>query len=161
MQIGSGVDWVLVVGSEVKIFRCCPHLRGRLFDYGKADCGTLVRDAFMLAGIDLPDHARTEMDADAAAGYWEKHLEAIGFKRVPDIADLQPGDVVLTALGGQANHAAFYLGNGEILHHAYNHLSRREPYNGYWRDCTHSIWRCPDWQLEMIRAVENDLAFSA
>ena len=52
MQARTGVDWVLVSSGEVKVFRHCPHLRGRIFEYGKADCGTLVRDAFMLAGID-------------------------------------------------------------------------------------------------------------
>ena len=101
------------------------------------------------------------MDADAAAGYWQNHLDAIGFKRVLTASDMQPGDVLLTALGGVVNHAAFYLGDGQILHHAYDYLSRREPYNGYWRDCTHSVWRFPQWQPEMMQAVENDLLFSA
>lgn len=161
MQVHSGLPWLLATQGRLKLFRCCAHLRGRVFEYGKSDCGTLVRDAFMLAGIDLPDHARTEIDADAAAGYWIGHLQACGFRRLADTAEIRPGDVVLTALGGQANHAAFYLGNGEILHHAYGRLSCREPYNGYWRDCTHSVWRYPGWMPEMMQAIENDLAFSA
>lgn len=160
-QTHSGLPWLLVFDGHLKLFRCCPHLRGRAFEYGQADCAALVRDAFMLAGIELPDGERSDMNADAAAGRLERHLQACGFKRIADTVEVQPGDVVLTALGGQANHAAFYLGHGEILHHAYDHLSRREPYNGYWRDCTHSVWRCPDWRPEMMRAVENDLVFSA
>ncbi|QNT58345.1 hypothetical protein AABM17_1616 [Neisseria musculi] len=160
-QTHSGLPWLLVVDGRLKLFRFCPHLRGRIFEYGTADCGTLVRDAFMLAGVDLPDHIRGDMDADAAAGYWVAHLQACGFRRIDDVAEICVGDVVLTALGGQANHAAFYLGGGEILHHAYGQLSRRELYNGYWRDCTHSVWRWPEWRPEMIRAVENDLEFSA
>lgn len=161
MQICSGLPWLLVTQGRLKEFRCCPHLRGRVFEYGVADCGTLVRDAFMLAGIDLADHVRTDMDADASAGCWPLHLAAVGFKQLDKADDIQPGDVLLTALGGHANHAAFYLGDGEMLHHAYGQLSRREPYNAYWRDCTHSVWRLPEWELEMMEAVHNDLAFSA
>ena len=151
----SDLPWLLVAGGEIQQYRACPHLRGRVFDYGKADCGTLVRDAFMLAGLDLPDHARTEIDADAATDGWRQHLAACGFRQVSD--GLLPGDVILTAWQGHANHAAFYLGNGEMLHHAYNQLSRREPYNDYWQSQTHSVWRLPAWRPEMIQAIENDL----
>lgn len=161
MQIHSGLPWMLVTQGRLEVFRCCPHLRGRVFEYGKADCGALVRDALMLAGIDIPDGVRTDMEADAWVGSLKRHLQECGFTRVADHAAMQPGDVVLTALGGQANHAALYLGGGEMLHHAYDQLSRREPYNAYWRDMTHSVWRHPDWRPEMMQAVENDLAFSA
>lgn len=161
MQVHSGLPWLLVTNGALKLFRCCPHLRGRRFEYGTADCGALVRDAFMLAGINLPDAERASLEEDAAAGRLPAHLAACGFRRLADTAEILAGDVVLTAHGGQADHAAFYLGNDEILHHAYGELSRMEPYNGYWRDCTHSVWRHPVWRPEMIRAVENDLAFSA
>ena len=70
---------------------------------------------------------------------------------------LEGGDVVLTAYGGHANHAALYLGGGEILHHAYNQLSRREVYNQWWQERTHSVWRHPEFEPAMMRAVENDL----
>lgn len=155
MQVQTGLPWILAAKGRLKAFRCCPHLRGRVFEYGHADCGTLVRDAFMLMGLDLPDHPRGDMDADAAADYWQKHLARIGFVRVSD--GLEGGDVVLTAYGGHANHAALYLGGGEILHHAYNQLSRREAYNQWWQERTHSVWRHPEFEPAMMRAVENDL----
>lgn len=155
MQVQTGLPWILAAGGRLKAFRCCPHLRGRVFEYGHADCGTLVRDAFMLMGLDLPDHPRGDMDADASADYWQKHLARIGFVRVSD--GLEGGDVVLTAYGGHANHAALYLGGGEILHHAYNQLSRREAYNQWWQERTHSVWRHPEFEPPMMRAVENDL----
>lgn len=158
MQIQSGLPWILAVGGRLKQFRCCPHLRGRVFDYGKADCGTLIRDAFMLMGVDLPDHERGDMDDDAAQDFWEKHLERCGFVRVSD--DLRGGDVVLTSYGGHANHAALYLGDGQILHHAYNQLSRREPFNQWWAERVHSVWRYPLFEPEMLQAVENDLLHS-
>lgn len=154
MQVQTGLPWVLYTGGTLKVFRPCPHLRGRMFEYGEADCGTLVRDAFMLCGLDLPDHERTDLDADATAGHWLQHLAAIGAYQV---YDMQPGDVVLTTYGGYASHAAFYLGDGEMLHHAYGQLSRREPYSESWAQSTHSVWRHRDWKPEMLEGLVGDL----
>lgn len=158
MQIQTGLPWILAVSGRLKQFRCCPHLRGRVFEYGKADCGTLIRDAFMLMGVEFPDHERGDMDDDAAQDFWEKHLERCGFVHISD--DLCGGDVVLTSYGGHANHAALYLGDGQILHHAYNQLSRREPFNQWWSERVHSVWRYPGFEPEMLQAVENDLLHS-
>lgn len=158
MQIQTGLPWILAVGGRLKQFRCCPHLRGRVFEYGKADCGALIRDAFMLMGFDLPDHTRGDIDDDAEHEYLRKHFERVGFVRVSD--GLRGGDVVLTSYGGHANHAALYLGNGQILHHAYNQLSRREPFNQWWSERVHSVWRYPLFEPEMLQAVENDLLHS-
>lgn len=155
MQIQTGLPWVLAVGGRLKQFRCCPHLRGRVFEYGKADCGALIRDAFMLMGIDLPDHKRGDIDDDAEHEYLRKHFERVGFVRVSD--GLRGGDVILTSYGGHANHAALYLGDGQILHHAYNQLSRREPFNQWWSERVHSVWRYPLFEPDMLQAVENDL----
>lgn len=158
MQIQTGLPWILAVGGRLKQFRCCPHLRGRVFEYGKADCGALIRDAFMLMGVDLPDHTRGDIDDDAEHEYLRKHFERVGFVRVSD--GLRGGDVILTSYGGHANHAALYLGDGQILHHAYNQLSRREPFNQWWSERVHSVWRYPLFEPEMLQAVENDLLHS-
>ena len=158
MQIQTGLPWILAVGGRLKQFRCCPHLRGRVFEYGKADCGALIRDAFMLMGVDLPDHKRGDIDDDAEHEYLRKHFERVGFVRVSD--GLRGGDVILTSYGGHANHAALYLGDGQILHHAYNQLSRREPFNQWWSERVHSVWRLPEFEPEMLQAVENDLLHS-
>lgn len=158
MQIQTGLPWILAVGGRLKQFRCCPHLRGRVFEYGKADCGALIRDAFMLMGIDLPDHTRGDIDDDAEHEYLRKHFERVGFVRISD--GLRGGDVILTSYGGHANHAALYLGDGQILHHAYNQLSRREPFNQWWSERVHSVWRYPGFVPEMLQAVENDLLHS-
>lgn len=158
MQIQTGLPWILAVGGRLKQFRCCPHLRGRVFEYGKADCGALIRDAFMLMGFDLPDHERGDIDDDAEHEYLRKHFERVGFVRVSD--GLRGGDVILTSYGGHANHAALYLGDGQILHHAYNQLSRREPFNQWWSERIDSVWRLPEFEPEMLQAVENDLLHS-
>ena len=153
-QRQSNLPWVLVVSGSLKVFAPVLHLRGRVFEYGKADCFTLLRDAYHLAGIELPDPVRGDMDEDAAKNRFIEEGVPNGFSRV---FEPQPGDVILTALGGNANHAALYLGNNEILHHAHNHLSRREPYRDFWVTHTHSMWRHKDWQPEMLQAVLNDL----
>lgn len=158
MQIQTGLPWILAVGRRLKQFRCCPHLRGRVFEYGKADCGALIRDAFMLMGFDLPDHMRGDIDDDAEHEYLRKHFERVGFVRVSD--GLRGGDVILTSYGGHANHAALYLGDGQILHHAYNQLSRREPFTQWWSERIDSVWRLPEFEPEMLQAVENDLLHS-
>lgn len=154
MQVETGLPWILVTQGRLKLFRPVPHLRGRVFEYGKTDCGALVRDAFMLMGLVFPNHPRGDIDEDAAAGFLEKHLENCGFSRVSD--GLCAGDVVLTATGGHASHAVLYLGNDWMLHHAYNQLSCRVPYTRYWADVTHSVWRHPDFEPAMMQALEND-----
>lgn len=158
MQAKSGLHWVLVADGHIKVFRPCPHLRGRTFEYGVRDCGTLIRDVFMLAGLDLPDHERTDIDKDAADEKWLGHLAACGaFKLDNGLSSIQAGDVIMTSYGGNANHAAFYLGDGKILHHAYGELSRVEDFGSYWSEKTHSVWRHPLWQPHMMKAVESDL----
>ena len=159
MQVQQGLAWLLVVDGGIRAFRSCPHLRGRVFDYGVYDCFTLIRDAYHLAGIEFRDHPRTDMDADAAADSFVRYLPDGGFKQVLD-GSVQVGDVVLTAMGGHANHAMLYLGNQEVLHHAYGQLSRRERYGAFWQDHTHSVWRHRDWVIDGMVAWAADLDHS-
>ncbi|WP_245636609.1 C40 family peptidase [Eikenella longinqua] len=154
-QAEFGLPWVLAVSGSLKVFEPVPHLRGRVFDYGRADCYSLLADAYHLAGIDLPSVRRGQIDDDAAQGRFLALAEAAGFYRV---RDLQPGDVVLTEFDGLASHVLLYLGNGEMLHHAFGQLSRRDGYGPYWQRHTHSIWRHRQWRPEMLQAVLNDLA---
>lgn len=152
----SDLPWLLVAGGEIRHYRACPHLRGRVFDYGKADCGTPGARCFYAGrlGFARPCAHRNRCrcgNRRLAAAFGGVR----GFRQVSD--GLLPGDVILTAWQGHANHAAFYLGNGEMLHHAYNQLSRREPYNDYRQSQTHSVRRLPAWRPEMIQAIENDL----
>lgn len=158
-QVATALPWVLVVSGSLNIYRPVPHLRGREFIYGKSDCYGLIADAYHLAGIELMAVERGEMDADAEKNLFETLAPEAGFARVP-LDDLRAGDVVLTAHGGNANHAMLYLGGGEILHHAYGQLSRREPYSDYWQQRTASVWRHRHWREGCITAVNNDLIHS-
>ena len=154
MQAANGLPWVLAVSGSLKVFEPVPHLRGRRFEYGCFDCYSLLADAYHLAGIDLPPVQRGGIDDDAARGRFLALANAAGFTRV---RDLQPGDVILTEFDGLASHVLLYLGNGEMLHHAFGQLSRRDGYGPYWQRHTHSIWRHRQWQPEMLQAVLNDL----
>ena len=154
MQVANGLPWVLAVSGSLKVFAPVPHLRGRVFEYGRFDCYSLLADAYHLAGIDLPPVQRGDIDDDAAQGRFLALAEKAGFARV---RDLQPGDVVLTEFDGLASHVLLYLGNGEMLHHAFGQLSRRDGYGPYWHRHTHSVWRHRQWQPEMLQAVLNDL----
>lgn len=159
-QVQTSLPWVLAVSGSLKVFECVARLRGRVFNYGVHDCAAIIKDAYALANVELTDCPRTDLDQDKQNNALMRQLQDTGFYRVDDIQTMQAGDVLLTSLGGNADHAALYLGNGEMLHHAYEMLSRREPYNAFWQRQLHSVWRHPTWQPEMIEAIENDMELS-
>lgn len=174
-QVASGLTWILAVSGSttgthircqnqrfwtngsLKLFYPVPHLRGREFIYDKSDCCRLIQDAYHLCGLDLPDCPRLGLDDDIAAQTLINYFnENQCFSKVSD--DIQAGDIILTQFGNSTpEHAILYLGNGEMLHHAHNHLSRIENYSNYWQKHTHSVWRHEKWQPEMMAAIFSDL----
>lgn len=60
LQVHSDLPWWLVCRGEIHKFRCVPHLTGRRFEHGVTDCYTLFRDAYHLAGIEMPDFHRED-----------------------------------------------------------------------------------------------------
>lgn len=157
MQINTGIEWQIVHDDKIHKYPCVPLLRGREFEYGKSDCGTLIEDAYSLMGINLGRARRGDMQKDADAGIIIKRLKRIGFKKVEE---LLPGDVIVTSSQEEGNHLALFVDDSTVLHHAFNQLSRRIPYNYIIRRRTHSIWRHKDFKPEMIQAVLNDLEAS-
>ena len=157
IQINTGIEWQIVHDGKIHKYPCVPLLRGREFEYGKSDCGTLIEDAFSLMGINLGRARRGDMQKDADAGVILKRLKRIGFKKVEE---LLPGDVIVTSSQEEGNHLALFVDDTTVLHHAFNQLSRRVPYNYIIRRRTHSIWRHKDFESEMIQAVLNDLKAS-
>ncbi|EBT7965503.1 phage tail protein, partial [Salmonella enterica] len=156
-QIQSGLEWWLVCGGRIHKFRCVPHLTGRQFEHGITDCYTLFRDAYHLAGIDMPDFHRENDWWNKGRDLYLDNLEATGFYRVS--ADrVQPGDVLVCCFGSStANHAAIYCGGGELLHHIPEQLSKRERYTDKWQRRTHSIWRHRQWCGSAFTGIYNDL----
>lgn len=157
MQINTGVEWQIVHDGQIYKYPCIPLLRGREFIYGQQDCATLIEDAFMLMGIDLGRGHRGDMQQDADDGKILKRLQEVGFAKV---TDLFPGDVIVTSSQEEGNHLALFIDDVTVLHHAFNQLSRRIPYNYVLQKRTHSIWRHKDFNPEMIQAVLNDLEAS-
>ncbi|MCO6550328.1 MAG: C40 family peptidase [Gilliamella sp.] len=158
-QQQTAVDWWLVCNNKIHKFRYIKPLLGREFNHGETDCLTLVRDAYMLAGIDLPDYERQD-------DWWHNgqnlYLELLPKNEFEQVEDVQEGDVILVCLGSTTpNHAAIYIGNQFILHHCPNRLSKRDLYDGFWLKYTHSIWRHKKWQLSGFTAILNNMAISS
>ena len=161
-QRGTAVPWWLVVNGELHKFRNVPPLLARQFEHGTTDCLTLILDAYHLCGLELGDYARADDWWDTEQDLYLEHLPSAGFEQLGPVAPPQLGDIVLVCLGGtKACHGALYLGDGYLLHHPINRLSKRDLYSGYWQRQTHSIWRHKAWQQCDFTAIFADLAASS
>ncbi len=133
LQVQSDLPWWLVCRGTIHKFRCVPHLTGRRFEHGVTDCYTLFRDAYHLAGIEMPDFHREDDWWRNGQNLYLDNLEATGLYQVP-LSAAQPGDVLLCCFGSSVpNHAAIYCGDGELLHHIPEQLSKRERYTDKWQ----------------------------
>ncbi|HEA7965152.1 TPA: C40 family peptidase [Escherichia coli] len=158
LQVQSDLPWWLVCRGAIHKFRCVPHLTGRRFEYGVTDCYTLFRDAYHLAGIEMPDFHRGDDWWRHGQNLYLDNMEATGFYRVA-LTEAQPGDVLLCCFGSSVpNHAAIYCGDGELLHHIPEQLSKRERYTDKWQRRTHSLWRHREWHASAFTGICNDLA---
>lgn len=116
LQVQSDLPWWLVCRGAIHKFRCVPHLSGRRFEHGVTDCYTLFRDAYHLAGIEMPDFHRGDDWWRHGQNLYLDNLEATGLYQVP-LSAAQPGDVLLCCFGSSVpNHAAIYCGDSELLH---------------------------------------------
>lgn len=156
LQVNSALPWWVICDEKIHRYQPVPHLLGRQFIHGSTDCYGLFRDAYHLAGHELPDFERHD-------NWWRHNNElyldnmvSSGFRQIKK--DAQPGDIILCCYASsRANHAGIYLGNQTILHHIPNQLSKREEYNERWQRMTHSIWRYHDWQPSDFTGICNDL----
>lgn len=157
LQLQSALPWWLVCDGKVYKFRCVPHLTGRSFEHGVTDCYTLLRDAYQLAGIELPDFERQDGWWDRGENMYLDNFPDIGFYPVEPEAT-QTGDVLICCFASSvANHAAVICDNGELLHHIPDQLSKRERYTDKWQRRTHSIWRHREWRASAFTGIYNDL----
>ncbi len=83
LQVQSDLPWWLVCRGAIHKFRCVPHLTGRRFEHGVTDCYTLFRDAYHLAGIEMPDFHRGDDWWRHGQNLYLDNMEATGFYRVP------------------------------------------------------------------------------
>lgn len=121
-----------------------PDLIGRPFVHGVLDCYALVRDYFRKEhNIQLNDYPRTDDWWDRRENLYCKNFEAEGFSVVNN--EPRVGDLFLMQIRSpEPNHAAVYIGNGQIIHHLWGRLSSRDVYGGYWREVTTHLIRHKD-----------------
>ncbi len=154
-QIAMDIPWGIVVsdkeGAEPPWWWsdgfAPPPLLGRGFRHGpsgtdgKGDCFALIRDWYRLErGITLPDTPRDEnwWRVKDAPNLYSDGFAAAGFSRVDRRAP-EVGDAVLMAISshGKPCHGGIYVGDGNILHHLPNRLSRIEPVGRWLKNVTH------------------------
>lgn len=118
---------------------------GRVFAIGTLDCFSLVRDYYKeVLSIHIPDFPRTEDFWVRGEELYERYYQEGGFVKVPQ-ESLRLHDVIVMRLTANcANHAAIYIGDGRILHHAQTRLSGRDVYGGYWQHITAWVGRHKD-----------------
>ncbi|RDQ50833.1 Fibronectin type III protein [Escherichia coli] len=158
LQVQSDLPWWLVCRGAIHKFRCVPHLTGRRFEHGVTDCYTLFRDAYHLAGIEMPDFHREDDWWRNGQNLYLDNLEATGLYQVP-LSSAQPGDVLLCCFGSSVpNHAAIYCGDGELLHHIPEQLSKRERYTDKWQRRL-SMEDTEEGKLSQFLVAANRIAF--
>jgi proteasome lid subunit RPN8/RPN11 len=154
-QESSALTWIIIPLDEARFAQpvvwggAAPvaPLLGRTFRHGVTDCYDLIHDAFA-AGKDAlasegiegwpfdPIHLPTYPREDGwweggRANFYEEEPEKIGFVEI-NMSEARPGDVFLCKIrSDRLNHGGLLIGNGLILHHLPNRLSRREP-AGLW-----------------------------
>jgi len=115
-------------------------LIGRQWEYGKADCFTLVRDWFKLQGVELPDYERPESTQSCKSIFLEEAVR-IGFKPVT-LQTRQPGDVLIMRMGTRTPmHAAVLLPDERILHQQRDSLSAVIPLSRYYLTRVAAVFR--------------------
>lgn len=115
-------------------------LEGRPFRYGVTDCFTCIRTALVRFRINLRPRAYRWAWWQSGERLYDDLFAEEGFAELQG-GDPRPGDVYLMSLKSDvSNHAAVYVGAGEILHHPSagrpyepTWLSRREPVAPYLR----------------------------
>jgi proteasome lid subunit RPN8/RPN11 len=121
-------------------------LVGREFFFGVLDCYTLLRDWYKrernIELLDFERHDNFWNDKFGPAMDLYAQYELAGFKEVRDDI-IRVGDVALMQIRAPfANHAGVFVGEDQMLHHMYGHLSMISPYrNSMYQEKTRRIIR--------------------
>ena len=154
-QIDTGKPWGLITLDETgqlkkDLFFWGPGVEvpliGREWRSGptgtdnQGDCYAIIKDFYETEmGIQLKEFPRDEDSFDKGENLYVEGFSQTGFKTISHL-ELQRGDVILMQINSKVtNHGAVYLGNGEILHHLQNRLSRRDTAARFQRYITHFL----------------------
>lgn len=134
----SGLPWY-VINPQTQSWGYCepegfelPYV-GREFVFGLVDCYSLCRDWYGREfGLNLRDYDRRDQFWKRGENLYLDNFANEGFREVP-VTELQRGDAILMQIESPLpNHAAIYLGDQMILHHAQGRLSSRDLYGSYY-----------------------------
>lgn len=144
-----GVTWVIVSLPEGDMRMVEPAKRpliGRPWALGSYDCWGLIMAWHKEQGVILNDFRKPYEWWKPEHGenlYQENYLKE-GF--VPTGKEPQPGDMIIMQLQAPVwNHAGIYVGDNQILHHAFGKLSRTDLYYGWYQE--HTVMVCRHKEL--------------
>lgn len=138
------VPWVIVSLPEGDLRVVNPEsipLIGRPWALGSYDCWGLVMAWHREQGVILNDFRKPYewWKPEHGENLYQENYLAEGF--VETGKDPEPGDMVIFQLQANVwNHAGIYVGNNQILHHAFGKLSRHDIYSGWYQD--HAVMIC-------------------
>lgn len=122
-------------------------LENRPFVHGISDCYSLIRAYYWQSRhIKLQDFPR-DMDwwepnaSQPAQNLYLDNFEKAGFIEINSMDEMQEGDVILMTINTVIpSHAAIYIGEGLILHHLRDRISRKD-HAAVWKKFFHTILR--------------------
>jgi hypothetical protein len=130
-------DEILPVFWHDDIVPTVESLEGRLYrwgDYGsdgKGDCFAIIKDWFLLnKGFVIPSVPRDFYDKEKIY-YTLGHIGLANIKQFERLNALSIGDVLVFKIGKQGEHSGIYIGNGQMLHHPSNGVSKVETVSRY------------------------------
>lgn len=138
----SRKPWWIVSPESFSRINPSLSLVKRPFAWGVQDCYTLIRDWYDEQGTELPDFQRQQDFWKEGGNPYMDGLSSAGFAVVDDVP--QYGDGILMSIrstNGIPNHAAVYVGDGNIVHHLPNRLSMVELYDGFYQSVTCGVVR--------------------
>lgn len=100
---------------------------GRIFDLGKCDCFSLVRDFYLTElKIDIPDFYRQNLWYEEDPIRIEKEARNLGFTLLSPTSKLEKHDILIFSCESRKypRHFGIYLDGREFLHHPRNDFSR-------------------------------------
>lgn len=133
---------------------------GLVYQSGKQDCGTLIRDFYAENfGMLFPNYARPDDWWRKGMNLFTQIYRAEGFRPMDiTLREMQIGDVMLMGYGSPfPNHSGVYVGEGKILQHLHGKLSNKEHIRSHHRDALLAIVRHPDIIVKMPPAPKIDL----
>lgn len=148
-----GVSWIIVSWPEGDMRIVEPQERpliGRPWSLGAFDCWGLIMAWHKQHGVVLNDFRKPYEWWKSEYGenlYQDNYLKE-GFVETNEPP--KPGDMVIMQLSSPVwNHAGIYLGNNQLLHHAFGKLSRIDLYSGWYQEHTVKICRHKDLKYDI------------